>query len=495
MTIKDSQNSSPDSNDTDFSDESTNTSNNNSNILKLENEDSKSKTYLVKNLDWYCVDCDIYCNSESQFAVHMISQKHKLIVDENKRKLMENITNDVEAEGKEVSMHNVDDNNNLIQKDLNIGKAETIQSIRARTNFSIEEIAQNPLAIRFNIDAVKYLITEDKKQGKFEKFGFYCKTCNAYMTGQIQLIMHVRGAKHQYFHPDEIPNYKPTKVYNPFYSKNSQFHSNNINHSKKSQINNNLSDITSTPKNTNYNYQPNYSKNLSKNKHSIEQIVNYHMNQPGGYRANSYNQQSYANKCFSNTQMYNINNSSPALFNDQQGQYNFQEQVQQLAYNFKVHPVYAYQMYLNQRLKQQQNDIEDGKNLNEIHQPGTNIHYTNGNQFNDQYFNYNQQTPSMIPQYANISTPTPQFTQKPSYQHLNNAPMKFSQNQSPIPYMLPQNSTPPNSFNQTPINLQSNNQQQSQQQKKTDEKMFNSFNVFNTPPASFSYYPSIQHHQ
>lgn len=51
------------------------------------------------------------------------------------------------------------------------------------------EIPQNPLAIKFQIDAVKYLITEDKKVGKFEKFGFYCKTCDAYMTGQIQLIM------------------------------------------------------------------------------------------------------------------------------------------------------------------------------------------------------------------------------------------------------------------------------------------------------------------
>lgn len=45
------------------------------------------------------------------------------------------------------------------------------------------------MAIKFNINAVKYLIPENKKIGKFEKFGFYCDTCDAYMTGQIQLVM------------------------------------------------------------------------------------------------------------------------------------------------------------------------------------------------------------------------------------------------------------------------------------------------------------------
>ena len=203
-----------------------------------------------------------------------------------------------------------------------------------------------------------------------------------------------------------------------------------------------------------------------------------------------------------------MNTSSPALFNDPQAQYNFQDQVQQLAYNFKIHPVYAYQILLNQRLKQQQQQQNlvstdnENKTLNEMHQQPTtnNIQYANNNQYPEQYFDYNQQQAhTIMPQYANVSTPTQQFTQKPSYQHLNAAPMKFGQNQSPIPYILPQNSTPPSSFNQTPINLQSNNNQQQQQQqqphKKTDEKMFNSFNVFNTPPGSFSYYPSIQHHQ
>jgi hypothetical protein len=57
--------------------------------------------------------------------------------------------------------------------------------------FSISqvEISQNLIAIKFNVNAEKYLIPENKKNGKFEKFGFYCSLCNAYMTGQIQLIM------------------------------------------------------------------------------------------------------------------------------------------------------------------------------------------------------------------------------------------------------------------------------------------------------------------
>ena len=77
----------------------------------------------------------------------------------------------------------------------------------------IAEIESNPLAKQFQIDAHKYLITEDKKKGKFEKFGFYCKSCDAYMTGQIQLIMHVRGAKHQYFNPGELPGYTNTSKF------------------------------------------------------------------------------------------------------------------------------------------------------------------------------------------------------------------------------------------------------------------------------------------
>ena len=54
------------------------------------------------------------------------------------------------------------------------------------------EIAENPVALKFNINAVMYLIPEEKKLGKFEKFGFYCENCDAYMTGQIQLVMVIK---------------------------------------------------------------------------------------------------------------------------------------------------------------------------------------------------------------------------------------------------------------------------------------------------------------
>ncbi len=41
----------------------------------------------------------------------------------------------------------------------------------------------------FNIDAEKYLLPDTKRVGKYEKFGYYCVVCDAYMTGQIQLVM------------------------------------------------------------------------------------------------------------------------------------------------------------------------------------------------------------------------------------------------------------------------------------------------------------------
>jgi hypothetical protein len=39
----------------------------------------KLKSYNTKNIDWFCSICDIYCNSKSQFDVHLISQKHKIV--------------------------------------------------------------------------------------------------------------------------------------------------------------------------------------------------------------------------------------------------------------------------------------------------------------------------------------------------------------------------------------------------------------------------------
>jgi hypothetical protein len=88
-------------------------------------------------------------------------------------------------------------------------------NVRIKSSYSPIEISQNLIAIKFNVNAEKYLIPENKKNGKFEKFGFYCSLCNAYMTGQIQLIMHVKGAKHQYFSPNEIPGYTSAKLFNP----------------------------------------------------------------------------------------------------------------------------------------------------------------------------------------------------------------------------------------------------------------------------------------
>lgn len=35
------------------------------------------KNYVVKRTEWYCVDCDIYCNGHTQFNIHLVSQKHK----------------------------------------------------------------------------------------------------------------------------------------------------------------------------------------------------------------------------------------------------------------------------------------------------------------------------------------------------------------------------------------------------------------------------------
>ena len=132
MTISEIKNLTPSNNnmDTDFTEVDVTTDN------VTNNMDTKSKTYKVKVLDWYCADCDIYCNSDSQYDVHMISQKHKLILDENKRK------NQVAQANTSVRMESSIDenNNNLLESDIDlkiIPEAETLQSIRARTNFSI----------------------------------------------------------------------------------------------------------------------------------------------------------------------------------------------------------------------------------------------------------------------------------------------------------------------------------------------------------------------
>jgi hypothetical protein len=40
-------------------------------------EKVQEKNYRVKEERWFCTKCNIYCNSDSQFQVHMMSTKHK----------------------------------------------------------------------------------------------------------------------------------------------------------------------------------------------------------------------------------------------------------------------------------------------------------------------------------------------------------------------------------------------------------------------------------
>ena len=171
------------------------------------------------------------------------------------------------------------------------------------------------------------------------------------------------------------------------------------------------------------------------------------------------------------------------IFNDA---YSFQEQVQRLVYNFKMHPIYAYHMLLNQRLKQQQlihdaNSPESQSFHEQCSQQSQQMLDYNNQQY-DHYAHYNQQQNMLAFQQQNQTTPF-MHKQQLNYQQMA-VPnqLKFSQmNISPIPYMLPQ--TPPNSFNQTPVI----------KKHQDDNKSFNSFA---TPPssASFSYYTNIQHH-
>ncbi|RNA16689.1 hypothetical protein BpHYR1_051607 [Brachionus plicatilis] len=157
------------------------------------------KNYRIRNSDWHCPVCEIYCNSQTQFDVHLISQKHKQM---DKKKLQPTDNSFCSSDTK----LSTDENNN--QED--------------KPKIDIHNFA---LAESHKINAKIYLIPETKRVGKFEKFGFYCAKCNAYMTGQIQLVMaseaqHVKGAKHQFFSPGEIPGFVPSKVYNPNFKNN-----------------------------------------------------------------------------------------------------------------------------------------------------------------------------------------------------------------------------------------------------------------------------------
>ncbi|CAF0880814.1 unnamed protein product [Brachionus calyciflorus] len=163
-------------------------------ITERRNDEVKTKNYRVKNSEWHCNVCDVFCNSQAQFEVHLMSQKHKLaennVFSANENSYTLNTDDQVNK--------NFDENNNLEEK----------------PKIDIHDFA---LSEKYKVNAQKYLIPESKRVGKFEKFGFYCEKCNAYMTGQIQLVMHVKGAKHQFYCPNEIPDYKPSKIYSPGY--------------------------------------------------------------------------------------------------------------------------------------------------------------------------------------------------------------------------------------------------------------------------------------
>jgi hypothetical protein len=58
------------------------------------------KIYRVKNLSWFCSICNVFCNSQLQFDMHMLSQKHEE-VKERKSKSANNLnTNECEYSGK-----------------------------------------------------------------------------------------------------------------------------------------------------------------------------------------------------------------------------------------------------------------------------------------------------------------------------------------------------------------------------------------------------------
>lgn len=164
----------------------------------------KPKSYRNKNTDLYCKSCDVFCNGQLQFEVHMMSQKHKLnleFIKEGGNKL-----NNTEYEA------SVDENNNN-SNECDIQSKDKMSNKIVKTN--LHDYTQNLIASQCQINAEKYLIPEDKRKGKYEKFGFYCSLCDSYMTGQIQLVMHVKGAKHQYYSPFEVPGFKPNKIFTP----------------------------------------------------------------------------------------------------------------------------------------------------------------------------------------------------------------------------------------------------------------------------------------
>lgn len=75
----------------------------------------KPKNYRVKNSQWHCKCCDIYCNSQIQFEVHLISQKHKQV--EKKQFSMETSSlNSTLNQQDSLDKPNYDENNNSVKE-------------------------------------------------------------------------------------------------------------------------------------------------------------------------------------------------------------------------------------------------------------------------------------------------------------------------------------------------------------------------------------------
>lgn len=47
-------------------------------LKKHGDKEPVEKKYRYKNELWHCTPCEVYCNSDTQFQVHMMSRKHKL---------------------------------------------------------------------------------------------------------------------------------------------------------------------------------------------------------------------------------------------------------------------------------------------------------------------------------------------------------------------------------------------------------------------------------
>lgn len=115
------------------------TSSSNTQASKKEMLLSASKSYRIKYTCWFCEVCDIYCNSQSQFDVHMISQKHKLILEDEKERLMAaSVVVKSEPNCNDDSSPLVEEDGSSSDKSQNenVHKAEP-SNLRSRANFSM----------------------------------------------------------------------------------------------------------------------------------------------------------------------------------------------------------------------------------------------------------------------------------------------------------------------------------------------------------------------